>query len=273
MKKTQIFNKPGFSLVELAIVLVIAGLIMGVGLKSCISGITTARIDKTQDQLDTLASFLKRKTCQYGNFSFTVPENLTKDAWGRKIEIYAFGNLQTFPVCGITSTNVTVNLYNETTASNVAFLLISLGQNGKLDSQTNSNPILVKRDDLAEVITLNQLKANCCNSKHFKILTPFLPPIVEGESYNVTLAVKNGIPPYTFYLTSNNPTFNSIIKTQFPQKTNKTFCSLFLSANETLNIVQNATTDEIEIKLKVEDNLGNLKEKTYPVTLIKRKLN
>ncbi|SMP12483.1 prepilin-type N-terminal cleavage/methylation domain-containing protein [Desulfurobacterium pacificum] len=272
MKKEKILNRKGFSLVELAIVLIITGLIMGVGIKSCISGITTAKIDKTKDNLNTLSIFIQREICKYGKYSFSIPENLLTDGWNRKIKVLSFGNLTSDPVCSIPDANTAVNLYNDTLVTNVAFLLLSPGENGKIDSLITTNPIIIKEDDIAEIITLYQLKANCCNSYKLQILTSFLPPITEGETYNTTLVVKNGSPPYTFSLTSDNPTFNSIINTHFPVKTNNNYCFLNLSTNETESIVQNTLSSEIGIKLKVTDRLGNSAEKTFYITLIKRNL-
>ncbi len=252
-------GRRGFSLVELAIVLTIIGIIMSIGIKSCMSGITTARIEKTKDQLDTLSAFIERKLCKLGNFTMVekeIPENLKKDGWGEEIKICPDNNLTKKHICALQTAHTTVKAYDGKTFKNVAIVLISKGENKKLDSTNCSQNMEIKQDDLYKIITLYQLKSLCCKRKKLKIITLFLPPIVQGESYNVTVAAKTEFLPYNCTFLIGNETISS------------SNCSLSLSPNKTENI----TSNEIKVKLIVKDNKGNIAEKTYYVTVIKRKL-
>ncbi len=271
-EKVKIDLLKGFTLIELTIIIVILGILLGFGVKSCIHGIEVAKFDKTQDILSTLEAFITKEICKRGTFPSSIPDNLLKDGWQREIRVLTFGSIEINPICGLTNTGETVNLNSTTSISNVAVLLISPGENGEMDSQLSSNPIHIREDDIARVTTLDQLKGACCKGKMLRIIAKALPSITEGESYSVTLSVKGGTPPYRWTVSSDNSQLNTILNSSysFPVVTTDPFFSLQLSETDTADIVESGSQSTVRIDLVVVDRLGNQAERTFIVNLIRR---
>ena len=186
--------KKGLTLIELAIVLVIVGILLSFSVRSCISTLETVKIDKTKDVLSSCRNEFLEKTCRN---LIIKPENCYhKDAWDNVINVFIPESIKNKKACSLTGTGFSVKTNSET-YENVAVLFLSLGKNKKLDSTITNSSAEIKGDDIAELITLKQLKASCCKGKNLRIVTKELPPIVEGEDYEVGILVKGGAPPYT----------------------------------------------------------------------------
>ena len=270
MKKEKILNRKGFSLVELAIVLIIAGLIMGVGIRSCISGITTARIDKTKDTLDALKVFMEREVCKHNSLSFPIPQNFKTDSWGNTIIIVNATSLKTTSPCLLNSTELTATT-PEFTYQNAAIVLISKGKNKSLDSKISKNRIILKSDDIYAIITLNELKTDCCKGKKLEITTPFLPPIVVNATYSTTIAVNGGTGNYTWQISSTIPSLSALLQKRTKSPTTQPYTTINLSCNDTsqiANILNNTSTTKITITVKTKKQKAT---KTFIVTVIRRK--
>jgi len=265
-------GRRGFSLVELAIVLTIIGIIMSIGIKSCISGITTAKSDKTKDNLDILKTFIERNICKNGKFSFAIPENLKIDGWNNQITIINATSINNESPCLLNATNLTAE-ENSTSYvyNNVAVILISKGENQKLDSKILSNKVILKPDDLYSIITLNELKSKCCKGKELKIITPFLPPIVENATYSVTIAVNGNYGNYTWSITSSDyPSVAEILQNGTKRSTKQPYTTINLSCNDTskiATILSSASTAKITISVK---NKNQKTTKNFVLTIIRR---
>ena len=198
--------KKGLTLIELAIVLVIAGILLSFSVRSCIFTLETAKIDKTKDILSNCRSKFLEKTCR--NLIIKLENCQHKDAWGDTINIYIPDSIKNKRVCSLTKTDFSLKINSET-YNNTAVLFLSLGENKKLDSNITNSTAEIKGDDIAEFITLKQLKASCCEGENLRIVTKEIPPIVEGEDYETGILVKGGSPPYTCSFKVGNFTFET----------------------------------------------------------------
>lgn len=177
----------GFSLIEIAIVLVIVGLLLGMG--AAMIGPLTQRAKNTE-------SIQTVKAAVESVIGFTVisnnrlPDNTNfpgivkkqRDSWQKPLHYIYDNNLNTNNVCGLTTTNITVQT-SSTNINNVAFIILSGG--GNYNNQTAGNqsvtgPTIItvsdpgiyidnysgggdpnrveSYDDIIEVITLYDLK-------------------------------------------------------------------------------------------------------------------
>lgn len=171
-------NKKGFTLIEMAVVLVVIGLIVGTIVPLLITQSKTARLKEGKELLRTardeiLGYALTNNAC--------LPENLdkighTKDPWGNEI-FYRPANALVCPsdLCGsgITSTSLNMTTPDET-KDDVAFVLASKGPNYSLQIANSTNHVEAFRygeiinskefDDLYEYVTLGQLKTRLCST-------------------------------------------------------------------------------------------------------------
>jgi prepilin-type N-terminal cleavage/methylation domain-containing protein len=254
--------RKGFSLIETAIVLIIMGLLLGLGIRSCMSGIETAKIDNTRNKLLTFKSFILNEFCKTGN----LPEKsemdpyYLKDAWNRDIELIYTSGVKSNNPCFLKSTTLSLTLPEGNKIEDVVAVIISSAMNKVLDSNVFSNQVEIRKDDLWEYITLYELKTKCCKGKEVKILTDSLPPIVQGENYEVFIAVEGGKPPYECSISIENGTVEG----------GDSYCKIALSEDYTKELSSN----EILITLTVEDSSTPAlsTSKDYPVTVIRRKL-
>jgi prepilin-type N-terminal cleavage/methylation domain-containing protein len=172
----------GFTLVELAIVLVLVGILVSVG-ASMIGPLTKrAKLSETRD----IVSGDVEGVIGFAATSKSLPANLAafrgvvrtpNDAWGRSLTYVPAGGLFTAnSICRVTSTTLTVQACNSTTCTppqavinKVAFLVMSNGDN-TVDQTTYTPPtyrfyqpgIQVagnEYDDVVKWITLPELKA------------------------------------------------------------------------------------------------------------------
>ena len=255
-------NKKAFTLIETAIVLVIIGLLLGLGLKSCVSGIETAKIDGTKDKLKSL----KQEVINYERKYRKLPKDLSevdkniKDAWGNEIT-YIHSNAT--DVCSSNETNVlTLKLPNNSTADDVAFVLISNGKNQRLDSDN----LTIRNDDIYEITSIYEVKNDCCRYGKIFIKTDALSPIKINSKYSTTISVMGGHPPYSCNFTNisckenlagllNNHTSNGT-------STNP-FCKINMDSNETSSLNETSCL----LRLNVKDNKDLKASRNVSITI------
>jgi prepilin-type N-terminal cleavage/methylation domain-containing protein len=141
----QIFREEkGFTLVELAIVLVIVGLLLGLG--AGMVGPLTKRV-KLNESRETVSAAVD-SVMGYASINNRVPDlsaspsptsfwtnvRTQNDSWGRPL-VYVFDNNLAASICNRTSTNMAVRICNDAACgtfsiiNNVAFLVASAGDN------------------------------------------------------------------------------------------------------------------------------------------------
>ncbi|MDD5284981.1 MAG: type II secretion system protein [Desulfuromonadaceae bacterium] len=145
------FSRQGFTLVELAIVLVIVGLLVGVG--SSMMGMLTTAI-KVREAKDNVEAALQSVTSWASannrvppltatppdTATFALSAASTKDSWGRDLIYLYDNNLATYPptkdtICGRRSTKLTIVRTDPPgTIDNVAFIVISKSDDAAVDT-------------------------------------------------------------------------------------------------------------------------------------------
>jgi prepilin-type N-terminal cleavage/methylation domain-containing protein len=229
-------SSKGFTLVEMAIVLVVIGLLVGMG-ASMIGPLTTmGKVRESREVVEadiaTVVSWAasNNRLPQWGDGvadatidEFVEVAKKTTDAWGRPLIYLYDNNLFTPPskdtICGRKTTSITIRqclTANCTTTSgtdyldtqNIAFVILSQGEDAT--TQTNisttpvtSNPITgtvtvpAGTDDIVRWVTLDELRSKIgCQGAQLKIVNNELPYGYISNSYNANITADGGV-PYT----------------------------------------------------------------------------
>ncbi|MEI6209339.1 MAG: type II secretion system protein [Desulfuromonadales bacterium] len=208
----------GFTLIELAVVLVIVGMLVGLG-SSMVGPLTTyVRVRETREiqeaALQSVISWASSRNTIPGNTEFATAAKSREDAWGQDM-IYIFdGNLNTPPItrdtiCGRRSTSLNLALDAATTKTNVAFAVLSRADNDAFQSKRGDGSTPVsgpvsdtitaysasgKNPDIIRWVTLDELRSKIgCQGAPLKILNNELP-FANAGGYNATIAADGGVP-------------------------------------------------------------------------------
>lgn len=132
-------NRNGFTLIELSIVLVIIGLLLGIGIPMMGSLTKRAKYIESREAVRTAKEALTGSIVKNGNFgnaALVTTSPKSADAWGRDLLFYADDSLwgSTKNVCGVTTTstrlkecsNDSCSSFN--TKANIAFIIYSDGE-------------------------------------------------------------------------------------------------------------------------------------------------
>jgi len=267
-----------FSLVELAIVLVIVGILFGAVVKSCVNGIETARIENTKDKLRGIAKKVTYYVCRFRKiipFSTLVKLSASRDAWNTRIKIFEDLHLQNNYLCSLNSTYFRVVTPSEN-YTNVVFLFLSAGGNRVIDSLVSNGSVLIRNDDIYEIVTLGELKLSCCEYKKLKFDFNELSPIVEGEDYKETIVVSGGIPPYRCkFISGTDAVVKSYISILNGTSLKNPYCQLVSSHVSSRLLFDATNASTLNLNIEVCDNetdspMCNSKE--FVLTLIRRSL-
>ena len=225
----------GLTLVELSIVLIVAGILVGMGVG--IIGVLVKRIkyNETKEVINSAVEGIIGYAISAGRLptdtELSSAVRTLKDAYGRGIS-YVYDQDLSLPspygLCGLSSTNITVQICPDATCSsptqtisNVAFIVVSGG--GNRNNQTAgtravNSPTTVRiyeygtdvdsypgdlnrtepYDDIVKWVTLHELQtAQGCEA--LTITSPTTLPIaIEDSAYIYTLKASGGRPPYTW---------------------------------------------------------------------------
>ncbi len=220
-------SKKGLTLIELAIVLVIIGLLVGAG--ASLMGILVKRIkyNETKEKINGAVEAILSHVTSVGRlpnsteFNSLVPSR--RDAYNRDMLYIYDSALDTGNICGYTSTSISINVCPDTSCSspiqtinNVAFIIVSGGENRNIQTgnagtinvyeqgvqNVDDYPTDISRaeeyDDILKWVTLNELKsARKCEG--LVITSPTtLSPAEEDSGYSYKLEAKGGVPPYSW---------------------------------------------------------------------------
>ncbi len=216
-------KKSGFTLVEMAIVLVIVGLLLGTG--ASLMGILTKRskmietreiVNKAYEAIIGFAINNKR-----------LPTTAEFNALGVKTTDSQNSNLFYYPVAGYTAgnfcTNTAVpftiddNSAGTVTTKSATFIIFAQGEN-RCNETGTATPFQIfspahkgacatkpdsEYDDIYRFTDINQLRQNNCNA--FRIVTDSLPVGTEEEVYpTTTLEATDGTPAYTWAVSAGS---------------------------------------------------------------------
>ncbi len=213
----------GFTLIELAIVLVIIGLLVGMG--AGLIGLLIKRVhyNQTRERLDANVEALiggfrgcipatDNSSSKFGYCDFSALRNRT-DAWREdfvclvadEIANYtSFSGRRDCDACARRTTSLKVRdeMDNGALHENIAFVLISKGPDHKLQTEINNDTVQIdlpgdSYDDLVRYVTLTELKAKLkCEyaEERLRILNNGLPYGFVGSNYNATVYAAGGVP-------------------------------------------------------------------------------
>ena len=228
-------REKGLTLIELAIVLIILGILLGIG--AGIIGVLIKRVKYNESR--EIVNAAVEGIIGYATSSGRLPTNTElssavrtlKDSYGKDLAYVYDQNLTTsspYGFCGLNSTNITVKVCPDTacssptqTINNVAFIIISgdgnynnqtAGTQGvnsattvkvyeygvNVDNYTGDINRTEPYDDIVKWVSLNELQtAQGCES--LTVTSPTtLPVAIEDSAYTYTLRAKGGRPPYTW---------------------------------------------------------------------------
>ena len=230
----MIFRQKGLTLVEVAIVLVILGLLIGLG-ASLIGPLTKrAKITETRDivnaAVESVIGFAAKNNRLPTNTEFPQAVRNPNDAWTKPLVYFVDSSLTTSSnnpaegICGRKTTNLIVctdvNCNNQ--IPDVAFIVVSGGPNynvqtgpsttspcpsGKtcykvypqdtpnVDDYPNDFTRQEEYDDIVKWVTLDELRIKAgCQGAQLKILNNELPYGYENSQYNATIYAEGGLP-------------------------------------------------------------------------------
>lgn len=296
IKYIKRLSSKGFTLIELAIVLVIVGLLVGIG-SGMVGVLTTAiKVRETRDTLDanmqainswaSANNKLPSASAGFGNFSSIAKSR--QDAWGREFIYLYETNLAPAAatkdsICGRRSTTLAVNTADPAaTINNVAFVLISKSDDANLQTTASDGAITVNRaatgtistdpnnSDLIRWVTLDELRSKMgCQGAPLKIVNNELPYGYYSTSYAAGGAVvtpDGGTGDYKWRVKSKSrPTGISFI----PSITfNNISASDWSSTYSTLKISGlPRPSGSYSLTIQVKDNSENIAEKPFVMTI------
>lgn len=223
----------GLTLVEVAIVLVILGLLVGLGV-SMIGPLTKrAKINETKEALnantESIISWAAGSKRLPDTTEFISIIRNRSDAWGKPFYYLVDNDLVQLPsgtehkICDRRTTKITLRVYQDANnyqdITNVAFIIISSGEN--VNNQTHGTQLINSPttivvfypeapnvdnfsadfnrpeayDDIVKWITLDELRIKVgCQGAQLRILNNELPYGYVGSQYNSTIFVEGGVP-------------------------------------------------------------------------------
>jgi prepilin-type N-terminal cleavage/methylation domain-containing protein len=202
-------GKRGFTLIEMAIVLVIIGLLVSVG--AALIGPLTKRAKLTETR--EIVKNAYESVLGFAISNKRLPNQLTDlgikstDAYLNNL-IYFKAYADTPPIynlCTSMGAYLTINDQG-TNKTNVAFVLFSAGENRTNDTGTASPftiqiPGVSGYDDTVLYIDINTLRQKVCNA--LRIVTESLATATEETAYpTTTLEATDGTTPYAWAITS-----------------------------------------------------------------------
>lgn len=219
-------RQKGFTLIEIAIVLVIVGLLLGMG--ATLIGPLTRRVKNTETKelinsaVESVVSFTASSSSLPAAATFPAIVRKQNDIWGNSL-VYIYDANLTGNLCGRTTTSITVNecfdagCSSPVTTNNVAFIVLSEGENfnnqtegaGAATGAVNVYSLDVfvdnfsgggdpnraePNDDIVKWITIRELTAKVdCSGSELRILNNELPRGTVGIAYSATLFGDGGV--------------------------------------------------------------------------------
>ena len=161
-------QKRAFTIVELAIVLIIIGILVGGGASLYSVTMKQKKVAQTKDYLtnalNAVVGFAKLNDNKLpDNDGFKKSVRTDKDGWYREFSYIADDDLKSSDICSATSTNIKITGKDE--KDNVAFVIISGGENRQIETELNSGEVEIKNygedgyDDITIFLTLPELIA------------------------------------------------------------------------------------------------------------------
>lgn len=205
-------RKSGFTLIEVAIVLVIIGMLMAVGI-SLLGPLTkrTKRIDSREAvkaAKEAILGFAVKNKRLPTTTEFPAIVKST-DAWGNALFYYPDANLTSGNACCSSSTGFQVEeecpagqgcaTSHSCCKSETAFILLSMGENGTNNTGTVAIFTILEQsdtyDDITAYVSISEIKNNVLACEGLEITTSTLLDAQEDSFYNAQLIGKGACSP------------------------------------------------------------------------------
>lgn len=218
-------NKKGFSLVELAIVFVVMGVLLAVGIKMLAPMLGRAKMNETdkivQAAVDSVVGYVAIEH-EFPNVFETVVTT-SEDIWGNDL-VFRAANLNPIDICNQSTTDLKLtNCINQTCSGpgnviidDVALIVLSNGENFSKQTDVAINPKIYSKgtvikdgpfdgmvyDDVVKWVSLNELRTKAgCAGAPLKILNNELPTCGKTEdgsssTYKATIYADGGVGSY-----------------------------------------------------------------------------
>jgi prepilin-type N-terminal cleavage/methylation domain-containing protein len=219
-------SQRGFTLIELAMALVVIGLLVGLG-AALIGPLTKrAKLIETREIVNAAYESIlgfAAKNKRLPN-DLTVLGIKTTDAYMRDLRYFRVGELVTGNLCTTRGTYLIVNDASgggtPPPKNNVAFILFGEGENRTNDTGTAS-PFTIKEqgvddyDDIVRYVDIDKLRQQVCLA--FRITTDSLPIGTEEMAYpSTTLEATDGTLPYTWSVVGQTQGTSGCTGTNYP---------------------------------------------------------
>ncbi len=226
----QVANRNGFSLVELAVSLVVIGLLIGLGTAMVGPLLSSIKVRESRENLgaavESVNSWAAGNTRLPDATEFGSTVRTPTDAWGRPFR-YLFDNKLFTPankdtICGKKSTGITLTDTNGAAIQNVAYVILSHGDDpttsvagsfttldgtavtdsAALSAPPNPRSIVIPAttDDLVRWVTLDELRTKVgCQGPQLRIVNNELPYGYVSSPYSATISADGGFRTGTNY--------------------------------------------------------------------------
>lgn len=223
-------KRAGFTLIELAIVLVIVGLLIGMGAGLLGPLTKRAKLIETRNTVKEVYETINGYAAANKKLpsSLAVLSTKTTDPYGGSLFYYAANVITASDFCTTQGTYITVN-DRGASKTNVAFIVFSQGEN-KCNQTGTASPFTISDtgvtvacpqdanagyDDIVMYQDINTLRQQICNS--FRIVTDSLPSGTEEMAYSsTTLEATDGTPAYTWGVVGQTQGTNGCTGTNYP---------------------------------------------------------
>lgn len=233
MEYKDIKKEEGLTLIEIAIILVIIGILLGIGAGMVGTLTKRAKVNETKETVSAAID----SVISYGATNNELPDTTTfptvvrnpNDAWTKPLYYIYDNNLTDASIggiCGRKTTNLTLRICPDATCStptdtisNVAFIVLSGGGNynnqtagdqgvtsattinvydvdvDNIDNYTGDINRPEPYDDIVKWITIDELRIKAgCVGPQLRILNNELPYGFQGSAYNATVSADGGVP-------------------------------------------------------------------------------
>lgn len=299
----NVSDRRGFTLVELAVSMVVIGILLGLGMSMVGPLMTTIKVRESKENLGAAVESINSWASGNNRLpplapvlpdtaKFSDVVKITTDAWGKAlVYVYDSNIAPTGPtpitkdtICGRRSTAIRLIDSNNSTIQNVAYVVLSKGDDRITDSKDNATNTeigpgpfsgTIKADmeeDLVRWVTIDELRTKIgCQGAQLKILNNELPPGNVGSLYRVNIYADGGVPfstgPNTYkWCVSTLPAgfsapVGGIQNANCLDVNEATWGAVAASSTLTISFVANAaglTSDAHQITVVVRDNADNV---------------
>jgi prepilin-type N-terminal cleavage/methylation domain-containing protein len=199
-------NKKGFTLLELAIVLIIVGVLSAGAMKILFGAFNSNKQTATKNNIALIVKDIAAYTVKGKQIPTALSQatSLANDAFGNPLVYLFSGNLSGIDICSVQTAELSIN--GAVTENNIAFLVISHGEDGQQQYAVSGNTYTFNNgnDDVVGWMNLGTLQAMAGCDGSLGIEQNKLPDAIVSNTYAFKLTPKGGTSPYKWCVESDN---------------------------------------------------------------------